>query len=80
MIRLITAMMLLFLAPHVFADTCEAPDPSKPYQLVFEENFNGERLIVGVGILSFCGVRVSSSTTRLSITSMTDSLATIRFR
>ena len=44
MIRLITAMMLLFLAPHVFADTCEAPDPSKPYQLVFEANFNVEAL------------------------------------
>ncbi len=44
MIRIITALMLFFLAPYVLADTCEAPDSSRPYQLVFEENFNGSTL------------------------------------
>ena len=42
--RLTLALALLFIAPHTIADTCEAPDPGNPYQLVFEENFNGSAL------------------------------------
>ncbi len=42
--RLIFALALTMAAPYALADTCEAPDPNGSYQLVFEENFNGEAL------------------------------------
>lgn len=33
-----------FLVGPALADTCEIPDETQPYQLVFEENFNGNGL------------------------------------
>jgi len=40
----ITLLALLLGIPTAYADTCEAPDTSSPYRLVFEENFDGEAL------------------------------------
>lgn len=45
MYRLFLAVLFgSFLIGPVLADTCEIPDESQPYQLVFEENFNGNSL------------------------------------
>ncbi len=42
-----SSVLLLALcasAGGAYADTCEAPDPTNEYQLVFEENFSGSKL------------------------------------
>lgn len=42
--RLGLLMLLVVCANPAFADTCDAPDANAPYELVFEDNFDGDSL------------------------------------